>query len=296
MEKLYIQIFEDYNRLIENAFNELISHMSEESLSYLDEQLVSDTVNEKQAIWQKEPKSYLDGQTPEEYFSSFEDNDLLLEIFREAALVCDREIPVVLADKLMNSSDYVQERILDIAFDEQYRRDNENIVIAAAAIFTLGRSGRKDVLESLLKILMSCTENDDLIMESISGAVKQYGSNALDIVSSFIEDQENIDFRNEYLVMILPELSKKDKSDRIYRLLKSMFLKMDNKILAASALAEYGDGRAIPALRGYLEKNADKLDRETFFEIKKAIEILGGNIEGLKLPSFKNIGTQDYLN
>jgi len=56
---------------------------------------------------------------------------------------------------------------------------------------------------------------------------------------------------------------------------------MSNKVLGAACLAAYGDGRAIPALRGYIEKNRNTIDSVTFFEIKGAIEKLGGNADDL---------------
>ena len=86
--------------------------------------------------------------------------------------------------------------------------------------------------------------------------------------------------------MILPGLASVNKSDSVYKLLKNSFLRMENKILGASALSEYGDGRGIPVLRGYIEKNLQSIDRETFYELKKSIEILGGSTEDLIFPNY----------
>jgi len=282
----YTKIFEDYNKLTENIFNELMTSMSEDSLNFLDENLITEKLDEKQITWQKEAKEYLDGRTPEQYFSSVKDPELLMDIFEQAAIFCDKDIPNALADVLVGFGEDIHERLLNIVFDEEYRRDSENVVIAAAALYVLGRTGREDVLKNLLGLLMDCTMLDDLLMESITGAIKQYGNKALEIVMSFIEKQESIDFRSEYLVMILPGLASVNKSDSVYKLLKNSFLRMENKILGASALSEYGDGRGIPVLRGYIEKNLQSIDRETFYELKKSIEILGGSTEDLIFPNY----------
>lgn len=296
MELAYISIFKDYNKLTENTFNELMTAMSEDSLNYLDEELVSEKLNEKQITWQKEVKDYLSGQTPEQYFSTEKDPEKLIEYFEQAAIFCDKDIPNALADVLASGGDKILERLLNIVFDEEYRRDSENVVIAAAALYVLGRTGRDDILKSLLQLLMDCTNQDDLLMESITSAIKQYGNKALDTVMKFIEKQEEIDFRTEYLIMILPDLSSGNKSDIVYKLLKASFTKMENKILAASALAEYGDGRAVPVLRGYIEKNLHTIDRETFYEIKKAVEALGGSLGDLRLPNHSNKLNDNLIN
>jgi len=75
----------------------------------------------------------------------------------------------------------------------------------------------------------------------------------------------------------------KDRSlyDSIYRTIKSTFLKMENKIFGAICLGNFGDGRAIPVLRGYIEKNRNTIDFETFLEIKSSIYRLGGNIDDI---------------
>lgn len=280
------QLFKDYNKLIEETFNELISVLDEDNLYKLNEDLITQSVKNKELEWQKKEKDYLDGLTPDKFISGVIEKDELMKLFEEAAITCDRGIPDILTQALINAGDLVIKRLQEIVIDVDYRRDAENVTVAVAAISVLGNTKRIDVLQSLLNLLMDCSEDDALIMESIAEAITQYGTVAIDIVCNFIKEKEIIDFRVEYLVMILPELSKDRKSDEVYRIIKSSFQRMDNKILGASALAEYGDGRAVPALRGFLEKQAKNLNRETFFEIKKAIEQLGGNIEGLVLPNF----------
>lgn len=65
--------------------------------------------------------------------------------------------------------------------------------------------------------------------------------------------------------------------------LKEYFLKYEKVVLGASNLAEYGDSRAIPALRGYAQRHMALLDKETFYEIKSAVERLGGNMDDLNV-------------
>ena len=82
--------------------------------------------------------------------------------------------------------------------------------------------------------------------------------------------------------MALAEIGHTHKSEPVYRCLKNAFQSMDNKLIGALCLKSYGDGRAVPSLRGYLEKNRGKVDQETFNEIISVIRSLGGSIDGLQ--------------
>ncbi len=86
---------------------------------------------------------------------------------------------------------------------------------------------------------------------------------------------------HEYLAMALAKIGKIYKSDEIYKCLRKMFREYDDKIVMADCLGEYGDGRAVPVLRGYVERNIDNVDSDTLFTIDSAIRKLGGSIDDL---------------
>ena len=47
---------------------------------------------------------------------------------------------------------------------------------------------------------------------------------------------------------------------------------------------EYGDGRAIPMLKGYVNRNKHSIDRDLFYEIMSAVQNLGGDISDIEDP------------
>ena len=59
---------------------------------------------------------------------------------------------------------------------------------------------------------------------------------------------------------------------------------MTNKIYAVICLMEYGDGRAIPMLKGYVNRNKHSIDRDLFYEIMSAVQNLGGDISDIEDP------------
>ena len=79
-------------------------------------------------------------------------------------------------------------------------------------------------------------------------------------------------------------VGRSDKSDRIFYKLKDAFKKIKNKRIGAECLANYGDGRAIPLLRGYTERYIDNISPDEYYEIKLAVERLGGSMEGIDIP------------
>ena len=52
-------------------------------------------------------------------------------------------------------------------------------------------------------------------------------------------------------------MRKNTEYDVVYACIKDTFIKMDDKIIGAICIGDLGDGRAIPFLRGYVEKNMD---------------------------------------
>ena len=47
---------------------------------------------------------------------------------------------------------------------------------------------------------------------------------------------------------------------------------------------DYGDGRAIPMLKGYVNRNKDTISRDLFYEIMSAVQNLGGDISDIEDP------------
>lgn len=59
---------------------------------------------------------------------------------------------------------------------------------------------------------------------------------------------------------------------------------MDHKVIASICLGDYGDGRAVPLLKSYLDRNVSTIDRQFFYETISAVKRLGGDISDIQDP------------
>ena len=88
----------------------------------------------------------------------------------------------------------------------------------------------------------------------------------------------------EDLVIILTAIGKANNSEEIYGALRTAFRWMKNKIYAVICLADYGDARAVPMLKSYINRHQDTIERDLFYEMMSAIQNLGGDIEDISDP------------
>ena len=88
----------------------------------------------------------------------------------------------------------------------------------------------------------------------------------------------------EYVIIALTEVGRVKPSDSIFLCLRECFRKMERKVIGAICLGDYGDGRAIPALKGFIDRHSDHIDRQLFYEILSSIKRLGGNVSDIHDP------------
>lgn len=102
------------------------------------------------------------------------------------------------------------------------------------------------------------------------------------------EDQKRRRLRGpgEYLLIALTDIGKDNPCEDIYRCLKNSFLSMENQIIGTICLGDYGDGRAVAFLRGWVLKHPEVTDKGILSEIYSSIKRLGGQYEDL--PRIQN--------
>ena len=257
------EIFESYNLAIQKKFEEKMhSVRNQEDYSLI--------LKEARNEWEK---SVIGGKVPEKIFSevSFEN---LIEIFERAAVICDEFIPRSLADRIA-----CEVEINDIAALAKY---SDEIEVRIAAIGMLGLSGDVSCSDILIDLMYEEGEYADLIAEKARKALVDIGREAsayLEKRISGIEKPEGSDF---HMIIALIEMASDKKSDATYSILRNAFITTGDKALAARCLADYGDGRAVTLLRGYLDRNRGNTDKDTILEIQGAILNLGGSLDGLE--------------
>lgn len=280
-------LFESYNMAVEESFNELfMSNNSHEILNVEDEKIVQH-LNKDLEKWADTPNEDIGGVSPRDYFNTITELDQLIELFKMAAKLCDNDIPDPLLDRLHSFNDDAVNGLLELALDNKFLYDDDEQIISVMAIKTLGKWKATSSLEPLIKLMFEIDREMDLVIEEILSAMVEMGQSAANRIMEILNESSNIGCLEEYLLDTLVKMgvTEKDRSfyDLIYRSIKSTFNKMENKLFGAICLGNLGDGRAIPVLRGFIEKNLNTIDYETFLEVKASIHRLGGNIDDINV-------------
>lgn len=281
-------VYESFNMALQGSYDSFfLNNKSEEflkDLKYNPDEL-QQYVQKDLKKWENTPLRDLNGLTPAEYFNGVDDFEKAVEIFKTGAVMCDDGLPDIFLDKFKVFGDKAVDALLELASDKALiESGEEDYLIPLAAVKVLGSWKIGRAAGPLIDVLLH-TGNNELIMESVKDALTAIGPASIEPVLNMLERAEVMGEVHEYLLMALSQAGKSNKTDSIYKCLKNAFLKMENKVLGAICLGDYGDGRAIPALRGYLEKNRGKIDRAAFYEIKSVIQHLGGDAEDLDLHS-----------
>lgn len=286
MEKAEI-LFESYNMAVEESFNKIFASNKSHDLLNVEDETIKQHLAADLEKWASASSVELDGMSPVDYFNSIEDIAQLIELFELAAKLCDNDIPDPLLDRLKTFNKAAIDELLGLAADERFLYDEEDQIVSVMAIKTIGKWEAVSTLEPLLKLLFELKEDNEIVIEEILSTMIQFGSSAAGRIIEILDESSTIGNIEEYLLDTLVKLgvNQKDKSlyDLIFRTIKSVFSKMDNKLFGAICLGNFGDGRAIPALRGFVEKNKDTIDYETFMEIKSSIHRLGGNMDDIEI-------------
>ncbi len=266
---------ESFEKLIEEQLNNLSAKEVENNLGEITYRL-----KEFEEIWYRTPINELGNITPKQYFEDKEDLNELVDIFKQGALICDENLPQGFLNKLKSFGSKVEEILIRLATDENLI-DTENYLIPVMAMKTLGEWKTTEGIKPLIQLILRCENKPEIIKESIWNTLDKIGTEAIYPIIECLNTSDKINDPHEYLLLALARIGVQNRSDTIFKCLKGTFVKMENKIYGAICLGEYGDPRAIPALRGYVEKNISTIDKDLFYEIKSAVIKLGGNMNDM---------------
>ena len=262
--------------------------------------VVHDTKNSLYNTWKNTPLSDLGNKSVNEFFNDINDLDLLIEILRIAAIECDSDIPDILFKKVYSFGEQAVDKIinsmLDIALLSSYE---DSFFVPLLAIKILGEWKAEKAIKPIINFIVKLHDTNEqnlidkklgqleqieqleLFGEAISKALISIGNASISPLVDILASTKDYYEYHEYLAMALSIIGKDNKSDNIYRSLKKMFINYNDKIVISECLGKYGDGRAIPSLRGYLDKNINDIDKDTLYTIKVAVENLGGSIDDI---------------
>jgi len=278
-------LFESYNMAVEESYNKIFMSNKSHELLNIEDESIRQQLQKDLEKWAQTPNSSIGGISPREYFDSVTELEQLIELFKMAAVLCDNDIPDPLLDKLHTYNDDAVNSLLNLASDDKYLYDDDEQIISLMAIRTIGKWKALSALEALIKLMFEVSEDNEIIIEEILNSLIEIGQSAASRIMEILNESSNIGNLEEYLLDTLVKIGVKVKErslyDLIYRTIKNTFIKMENKLFGAICLGNFGDGRAIPVLCGYIEKNRNTIDYETFLEIESSIYRLGGNIDDI---------------
>jgi len=281
MSDKFEYLFESYNSAIESAYNSSFEKSTTEELLRGTTE-AHEEVEEAIIKWEETPFLELDNQSPREFLSKINDFEVTIDLFKLGAKMCDIDLPKPLIEKLASFGDATVERFLEFASNNEVLSKSEDEFVPVIAVKILGEWKLEKVIVPILKILLKSTDQYELLNEEIIEALVEIGNPSVEHILKAIEASEDKNYLNEGLIGALVRIGKENKSDQVFKCLKDAFSNTKNKMLLAMYLGDYGDGRAIPALRGYVTKNIGTIDKDTFYQIKVAIKRLGGSIEDIE--------------
>ncbi len=268
--------------------------------SYLQSQVMEETESQM-ALMEDQEDDLLDGMSMREYFLGLS-VDELLDIQRYCAVNLDGKEPKSLTEALVGKAEsddmvyeklrnYAAETIGDAAWIEEELKDENKIfemeftkVKACLELLIELRDG--SLIAAILDRFLSYPETRDFVADSIAGYVEAFPEVSVPFIINKLDSNSDSGLTGPFedLVIILSRIGKNQPSEDIYMALKHAFRYMKNKIYAVICLMEYGDGRAIPMLKGYVNRNKDTIERDLFYEIMSAVRNLGGDISDIEDP------------
>ncbi len=280
----YRIISDSYNKAIEEGFNKYLEEKATAVNSEIkidEEALIADI----EAKWLATVLSELDGITPVEFINSLSSQDELFEFFFSIASTSDVGVPDILIERFKAyggkaASDRLFDHVESLLSSETKEQDDIYSVISQA-VYAVGCLKEEEYKQKLIDLLIK-TSQDEMISEAICTAIVAYGVSILNDIINAFSKVDNQTAKEHFLACVAEICSENTyKSDEVFYFMKNAFRTISNLNLIVEILGDYGDGRAIPLLRGYVLKNIDKIDTATFNHMRAIIKKLGGDIEDL---------------
>jgi hypothetical protein len=293
----WAEFFASYNQALGSYFDTELDGIDDEEIldaPGFDEAIRNSVLNSMQS-WYAQPMENAGGVTPERMIEDICTLDEAMEVFLLASTQCDEELPDLLRVKLGAYGVRAVDRLLPMVFSAPWESQEETagdrpdeMLASAAALRLLGEWGASDTLELVLSRYIATDNPDEMISEAFVTYCTGIGEFAITHLSSaLLQDAAaggNLSGPFEYVVIALTETGRTHPSDSVFLCLRECFRKMEHRVIGAICLGDYGDGRAIPALKGFLDRHVEQVDRQLFYEILSSIKRLGGDISDIHDP------------
>jgi len=291
-----ILLFGEYNRVLGEVYDELLEGVSNETTlasSEFQEYLQNSVVNSLQPWFVKDLDGLSEG-TPENFFDSLLTIEDVMKVFTVAAEMLDGDLPDLLMLRVGAFGESSSDRLVEMALahdwapadgedDEAFRN---KLAVDLAALRVLGQWTFEPAIEPVLNRFCALSEPDEYVADGIKAFVVPFAEKIVPELSARIDGAAGAGLKGpfEYLVIYLTEIGRSEPDEEIFQCLKKAFRNMEHKVIAAICLGDYGDGRAVPLLKSYLDRHVREIDRQFFYETISAIKRLGGDISDIQDP------------
>lgn len=235
------------------------------------------------AKWEETSFNELEGLTPRQFFSEINSADDAVEI---VCLVDEKNkgmFPSSLTERIKTIGESIEDEIA--AKIDSIRPDaNGKLTCEQKATIKCAQMiSSEKMLDSVSKLLFRFDTRNagDEELEYIMDVFKEVGKPSISCLIAACEKSGHEGNIYTHCIMALGEIASKCKSEEVYMYLKECFRKSDNKLLEASALGLYGDGRAVTAIRSYVEGNIFSIDETTYSAYRDIILRLGGMVDDI---------------
>ena len=289
-------LFDEYNRELAKVYDHILDSVTNEAdlaSPEFQEQLENTVVNSLQPWFSAELEGLSDS-TPEGFFDSLVELDDVMEVFSIAAEKVDGDLPDLLMLRVGAHGEDAVKRLIELALMHEWTPEEgedteifrDKIAVDLAAVRVLGKWNVESAVKPVFDRFISLAEPDEFVADTFKNFVVPYWGKIVPELIARLDAllDSGVKGPGEYLVICLTEIGKTEPEEEIFQSLRRVFRKMDHKVIASICLGDYGDGRAVPLLKGYLDRHVHEIDRQFFYETLSAIKRLGGDITDIEDP------------
>ena len=291
-----ILVFNAYNRALSDVYETVLDDVEQESelaSPAFQEYLQNSVLNALQP-WFSEPLEGLQDETPEAFFDSILSLEDALEVFDIAAEKVDGDLPDLFLLRLSAFGEDALEALIEKAFTHDWEKPDEMdemdfhdlLAIDIAALRLLGLWKEVKSINPVLERFLNLEAPDEYLADGIKAYVQGFEEQIIPDLIAYLSEPKNPELGGayEYLLIFLTDAGKIVPEEEIFQCLRASFRRMKNKVIAAICLGDYGDGRAVPLLKSYIDRHINEIDQQFFYETLSAIKRLGGEVGDIQDP------------
>lgn len=244
--------------------------------------------------WEARTFIELDGLTPKQYYEKLNSLDDIIEIITFIEEKDGGILPTGLAERIEGNANVFKGELISILKTMKLGEDKVLTPKQKASLEVAEIMALPDFVDSIADIssqLDDVTSSQDT-WKTLMDVMEGIGEPALEKLIQMLEVRKRDGLPYGPLIITIAAISSKSRKEDIFKLIKDYFRNSNAKVVEANALALYGDGRAIPAIRGYVEKNIEELSYWEYVQFKEAVNVLGGDLSDLDEHFYEELGEE----